>query len=145
MIRALFTLIFAVISLGAGAATAEAAGPAKMYKNPQCGCCEEYAKYLERNGFDITIEPTLDLATIKRLAGVPSKLEACHTLAIDGYVVEGHVPVDTLNRLLAERPKIRGIALPGMPMGSPGMTGTKAGQFTIYEISEGVPEVYAVE
>ena len=145
MMRALIILLFAVIALGVAAANAEAAGPATMYKNPQCGCCEEYAKYLERNGFEIKIEPTVDLATIKKMARVPSKLEACHTLAIDGYVVEGHVPVDTLNRLLAEKPKIRGIALPGMPMGSPGMTGRKAGQFTIYEISDGVPEVYAVE
>ena len=145
MMRALLTLLFAVIALGAAAVNAEAAGPAKMYKNPQCGCCEEYAKYLERNGFEIGIEPTVDLAAIKKMAGVPSKLEACHTLAIDGYVVEGHVPVDTLNRLLTEKPQIRGISLPGMPMGSPGMTGRKAGQFTIYEISDAVSEVYAVE
>jgi len=145
MMRALLTLLFAVIALGTAAVNAEAAGPATMYKNPQCGCCEEYAKYLERNGFEIKIEPTVDLSLIKKMARVPSRLEACHTLAIDGYMVEGHVPVDTLNRLLTEKPQIRGISLPDMPMGSPGMTGRKAGQFTIYEISDGVPEVYAVE
>ncbi len=143
--RALLTLLFAAIALGTAAANSGAAGPATMYKNPQCGCCEEYAKYLERNGFEIKIEPTVDLSLIKKMARVPSQLEACHTTMIGGYVVEGHVPVDTLNRLLTEKPDIRGIALPGMPQGSPGMTGRKAGQFTIYEISDGVPEVYAVE
>jgi hypothetical protein len=72
-------------------------------------------------------------------------LEGCHTMLVDGYVVEGHVPVNTLLRLLTERPEIRGISLPGMPAGSPGMDGEKTAPFTIYEIGEGPPRVYAVE
>jgi hypothetical protein len=77
--------------------------------------------------------------------GVPENLEGCHTTLIGGYVVEGHVPVKTLDRLLTERPKIKGVSLPGMPQGSPGMTGRKSAPFTIYELSPGTPRVYAVE
>jgi hypothetical protein len=76
---------------------------------------------------------------------VPANLEGCHTMLLDGYVVEGHVPVAVINRLLTGRPKIRGISLPGMPEGSPGMSGTKREPFTIYEIGNGPHRVYAVE
>ena len=116
-----------------------------MYKTPQCGCCEAYADYLRENGFDVAVEPAEDLARIKRQYGVPGPLEGCHTTLIQGYVVEGHVPVDALLRLLTERPEIKGISLPGMPAGSPGMSGQKTGPFTIYEIGEGEPKVYALE
>jgi hypothetical protein len=118
---------------------------ATLYKDPQCGCCESYADYLRANGFTITVEPTYDLTLIKRQHGVPEEFDGCHTMLIDGYVVEGHVPVATLNKLLTERPDIKGIFLPGMPLGSPGMGGAKTGPFTIYEFSSRAPEVYAVE
>ncbi|MEQ8396165.1 DUF411 domain-containing protein [Thalassobaculum sp.] len=127
---------------------AHAADPAKtatLYKNPQCGCCEAYADYLRENGYEVTVVPTHDLQLIKQEQGVPEHFEGCHTTLIDNYVVEGHVPVKTLNRLLTERPAIKGISLPGMPMGSPGMNGQKAGPFQIYEIAEGAPKIYAVE
>lgn len=125
-----------------------AAGPSKtatLYKNPQCGCCEDYANYLRQNGFDVKVVATHDLPLIKKEQGVPERFEGCHTTLIDGYVVEGHVPVKSLNRLLTERPAIKGISLPGMPMGSPGMTGPKTVPLTIYAISNGTPRVYAVE
>lgn len=118
---------------------------ATLYKTPQCGCCESYVDYLRDNGFTVTVTPTHDLSLIKRQHGVPERLDGCHTMLVDGYVVEGHVPLTPLDRLLAERPDIRGISLPGMPLGSPGMGGTKTGPFTIYEIADGAPEVYAVE
>jgi hypothetical protein len=118
---------------------------ATLYKYPQCGCCESYADYLRDNGFAVTVKPTHDLSLIKRQHGVPEALDGCHTMLVDGYVVEGHVPLKSLNRLLTERPDIKGISLPGMPLGSPGMTGTKSAPFTIYEISKGAPKVYAVE
>ena len=127
---------------------AKAGQPAKaatMYKNPQCTCCEAYANHQRDNGFEVAVKPTHDLSLIKRQYGVPEKFEGCHTMLIDGYVVEGHVPAKTLGRLLTERPEIRGISLPGMPMGSPGMTGAKTEPFTIYELSGGAPKVYAVE
>jgi hypothetical protein len=92
-----------------------------MYKNPQCGCCEEYANYLRQNGFRVTVKPAHNMSLISRQNGVPAELAGCHTALIDGYVVEGHVPVGAIKKLLSERPSIKGISLPGMPDGSPGM------------------------
>jgi hypothetical protein len=110
-----------------------------MYKNPQCGCCEQYAKYLRQNGFDVTENATHNMSLISCQNGVPEAPAGCHTMLIGGYVVEGHVPVAAIRNLLTERPSIKGISLPGMPEGSPGMTGQKTEPFTIYEISEGEP------
>jgi hypothetical protein len=116
-----------------------------MYKNPQCGCCEEYATYLRRHGFKVTVTPTHNMSQISRQNGVPEKLAGCHTMRIGGYVVEGHVPVGAINKLLAERPDIKGISLPGMPEGSPGMGGAKAAPFEILEISDGPAKIFSVE
>jgi hypothetical protein len=141
-------LILAAGILALPFVSANAADPAKtatLYKNPQCSCCEDYANYLRRNGFTVTVKPTHDLSLMNKQAGVPSTLEGCHLTMIDGYIVEGHVPVNALNRLLSEKPNIKGISLPGMPIGSPGMTGPKAGPFTIYEIGGDPSRVYAVE
>jgi hypothetical protein len=118
---------------------------ATLYKNPQCGCCEGYAAYLRKNGFEVEVKPTNDLAEISHRAGVPEELQGCHTTFVGGYVVDGHVPVNVIRKLLAERPAIAGIALPGMPEGSPGMNGRKAGPFTIYAVTKdgAPPKVYA--
>ena len=120
---------------------------ATLYKNPQCGCCEGYADYLRDNGFEVDVKPTNDLAEISSKAGVPADFQGCHTMFVDGYVVDGHVPVKTIRKLLSERPDVAGITLPGMPMGSPGMTGEKTEPFTIYSVTkEGEqPTVYATE
>lgn len=120
---------------------------ATMYKNPQCSCCEGYAAYLRRNGFQVDVKPTNDLAEISRKAGVPEKFQGCHTIFLEGYVVDGHVPVKVIRKLLAERPQIAGITLPGMPEGSPGMTGRKTEPFTVYAVTKdgAPPTVYAVE
>ena len=107
-----------------------------LYKSPECGCCEGHASHLRRHGFTVTSKPTNELAEISRKAGVPPDLQGCHTAFIGDYVVEGHVPVEAINKLLAERPAIKGIALPGMPDGSPGMPGPKAGPFVIYAIGQ---------
>ena len=136
-------LLVLVLLFGVGAACAEPVG-ATMYKLPGCGCCEDYAKYLRQHGFIVTVRPTPNLTQVSRQNGVPEKLAGCHTMMIGGYVVEGHVPVSTIDKLLSERPKIKGISLPGMPEGSPGMTGRKTEPFTIYEISEDA-KVFAVE
>lgn|SRR5262245_40180741 len=119
----------------------------KLYKDPQCGCCEGYADYLRQNGFAIDVTPTYDLAEISRNAGVPPKLQGCHTMLMEGYVVDGHVPVNVIRKLLAERPQIAGITLPGMPEGSPGMTGQKREPFTIYAVYKNgaEPTVYATD
>jgi hypothetical protein len=118
-----------------------------LYKNPQCSCCEGYADYLRHNGFKVEVKPTHDLAEISRKAGVPPKLQGCHTSFIDGYVVDGHVPVATIRKLLSEKPAIAGIALPGMPLGSPGMGGEKNSTFVIYSVTKDgkAPAVYNTE
>lgn len=97
-----------------------------MYKNPDCQCCSKWAAYMEKNGFSITENPTDDLASVKEKYGVPNQLGACHTALIDGYVVEGHVPAEAINKLLKERPDAKGIAVPGMPNGAPGTTGKRS-------------------
>ena len=114
--------------------------PVTLYKNPSCTCCEGYAQYLGQNGFKVDVKPTNDLAEISRKAGIPEELEGCHTSFIGNYVVDGHVPVKTIRKLLDEKPAIAGITLPGMPSGSPGMFGEKTGPLTIYAVSrDGTP------
>jgi hypothetical protein len=138
-------LCAAAVALAAAAVASEPDRNATLYKNPDCDCCDGYADYLRRSGFTVAVKPTHDLSRIKREQGVPERLDGCHTTLVGGYVVEGHVPVGPIDRLLAERPAIRGISLPDMPPGSPGMTGRKAAPFVIYEFGGGMPKVYAVE
>ena len=143
-----------IFCLGAALATLiiplpAAADPlhATLFKNPQCSCCEGYAAYLRKNGFEVDVKPTNDLAEISSKAGVPEKFQGCHTMFVNGYVVDGHVPVNVIRKLLSERPAIAGITLPGMPEGSPGMAGQKHGLFTIYAVTKdgAAPSVYATE
>ncbi|MGE0853173.1 MAG: DUF411 domain-containing protein [Hyphomicrobiaceae bacterium] len=132
---------------GATAAHAGELTRAILYKAPQCGCCETYAGYLRENGFDVAVKPTHQLANISRRAGVPEALEGCHTMFVGGYVVDGHVPAAVIRKLLADRPTVAGITLPGMPTGSPGMSGTKTDPFVIYAIPKDgdAPSGYATE
>lgn len=118
---------------------------ATLYKNPQCSCCEGYAAYLRHNDFDVEVKPANDLAEISQKAGVPEKYQGCHTMFVEGYVVDGHVPAEVIRKLLAERPAIAGITLPGMPEGSPGMFGEKTQTFVIYAVTKDdkPPAVYA--
>jgi hypothetical protein len=118
-----------------------------LYKNPQCSCCEAYADYLRANGFEVEIRPTNDLTPISLKAGVSAKLEGCHSMFVDGYVVDGLVPVDIVRKLLTEKPAIAGVTLPGMPAGAPGMPGPKTATFTIYTVTKDgkAPTVYATE
>jgi len=119
---------------------------ATLYKSPQCGCCEGYAAYLRKNGFTVDVKTTNELAEISQKAGVPENLQGCHTMFVEGYVVDGHVPVGVIRKLLRERPSIAGVTLPGMPEGSPGMTGKKTGPFMIYAVTKGAaPTIYATE
>ena len=144
--RNLLALIVLVVALSSGPAKAEQPYAATLYKNPQCGCCEGYADYLRENGFEVTVKPTHDLPLLHRQYGVPEPLVGCHTTLVDGYVVEGHVPIGArAPHARPSGPAIKGISLPGMPAGSPGMFGEKTGPFTIYEIGDGPAKVYAVE
>lgn len=133
--RALLISAAAVLS-SAGAAMA---APVKgvLYRNPHCACCGAYADYLDRNGFDVTLKSTYDLTKVNARLGVPDALAGCHTMVLeDHYVVSGLVPVAAIRKLLAERPDIRGISLPDMPPGAPGMMGTKTGPFVIIAITK---------
>ena len=148
--KAAFVLVatFATV-LAVSPASADEARTATLYKPLQCGCCDEYAKYLEGHGFKLKVEslPDPQFEMTKRMAAVPERFYGCHTLAVDGYVVEGLVPIDTLTKLLTEKPKIRGISLPGMPVGAPGMPGRRSTPLIIYEIQQGsgAPKEFARE
>ncbi len=95
-----------------------------VYKTEGCGCCNGWVEHLQAAGFEVDARNVTDLMSVKMDAGVPADLSSCHTALVDGYVVEGHVPADVVKSLLAERPEAAGIAVPGMPIGSPGMEGT---------------------
>jgi len=113
----------------------DALAEATIYKSPSCGCCGQYAAYLEQKGYSVGIEGVQDMSVIKKRFGVPYELESCHTMEIAGYVVEGHVPEEAIRKLLTEKPDIKGIGMAGMPSGSPGMPGAKVSDFVIYEIT----------
>jgi len=109
-------------ALAAGEAPGVPGGKAiTVYKSPTCGCCAGWAEYLRDNGFQVTVVDQNDLRPVKARYGVGRELQSCHTAVIDGYVVEGHVPVDDIWRLITEKPDAAGITAPGMPMMSPGM------------------------
>lgn len=90
-------------------------------KDPNCGCCTAWADHLRANGFAVTVVEDGQINRLKAKLGVPSALASCHTAEIDGFVIEGHVPASAIRRLLEQRPSVRGLAVPGMPVGSPGM------------------------
>ena len=115
------------------------------FKSASCGCCGIWAKYAKKEGFSVDVKVLPSMDTKKTELGIPSELSSCHTSLIEGYVVEGHVPVEAINKLLEERPDIKGIALPGMPSGTPGMPGPKTSDWTIYSMhNDGSKSVFMV-
>jgi hypothetical protein len=92
-----------------------------VFKDPNCGCCKAWVDHLRKHGFTVTTKDTSDMAPIKNSARVPADHRSCHTAFVSGYVIEGHVPADDIKRLLADNPKVAGLAVGGMPIGSPGM------------------------
>ena len=113
-----------------------------VYRSPDCNCCHLWAAIAEQAGWTVVTADRPDMAAFKAETGVPEHVASCHTAIIDGYFVEGHVPLAAIERLLAERPAIDGIALPGMPAGSPGMGGVAEGPFEILAISGGEVTVF---
>jgi len=107
-----------------------------LYKDPNCDCCQDYVAYLKENGFEVETVNTQEMIDIKEKYQISPGLEACHTAIIDNYFIEGHVPIEGINKLLKEKPDILGIGLAGMPSGSPGMGGIKKGEFKIYSLSK---------
>jgi hypothetical protein len=124
ILLALFTLAAACTAQRAEqplSAAQNAAEIITVYKSPTCGCCSDWIAHLKEAGFTVEAVDRDDLAAIKAQHQVPARLQSCHTALVDGYVIEGHVPAREIHRLLTERPPITGLAVPGMPIGSPGM------------------------
>ncbi len=143
----LMALWFAIIPLPVNAQpTADALEPAidtatqpeiSIYRSESCGCCKKWGEHVEEAGFPIQDQVIQDLDAFKQAKGVIPELSSCHTAVVEGYVVEGHVPATSIQQMLNERPDIRGLTAPGMPMGSPGMetTGFKAEAFDVLAIA----------
>lgn len=137
-------ILLMALTLGLQLPALAATIPVKLYKNPNCGCCDLYAKHLEANGFKVELINTTAMTSIKQKYGVPEKLEGCHTALIEGYVVEGLVPAEHVKRLLKERRSVKGVSLPGMPVGAPGMPGNKQAPLHIYYLDSGAtPKIFA--
>ncbi len=139
MLLKMLAALALAVPLLAGAADRSPVEPAArplltVHKSPYCGCCKQWIEHMRAHGFEVTVVETEDLGPVKARVGVPPGKGSCHTAEVEGYFVEGHVPAEDVKRLLAERPDARGIALPGMPIGSPGM-----------EIEGVPPQAYTVE
>ena len=132
------------LSLGGFAAAQRPAPVVEVYKSPTCGCCANWVKHLEAAGFTTKVTSVDDITEVKTKYGVPGRVQSCHTAVVGGYVLEGHVPAADVQRLLKEKPAVVGVAVPGMPIGSPGMevgstvqrydvlTFNKQGQTTVF-------------
>ncbi|MFA5371821.1 MAG: DUF411 domain-containing protein [Sideroxydans sp.] len=140
------TIMLALILTLAWTGAAHALPTITVHKSPTCGCCEKYVDYLRENGFKVNALNENDMDAIKKRHSV-AHVASCHTGLINGYVVEGHVPVAAIRKLLKERPDIVGISAPGMPMNSPGMGEMKKGTLTIYAVPKDgkEPYVFSVE
>lgn len=123
-------MTYRVFAVALAAALASVSGPVlaqrpaptvQVYKSPTCGCCANWVKHLEQHGFTTKVTETDKLDEIKAQHRIPKAAQSCHTAVVDGYVIEGHVPATDVQRLLKERPAVAGLAVPGMPIGSPGM------------------------
>jgi hypothetical protein len=138
----------AVAFVGTGtvaAGTATAAGPEiTVFKDPNCGCCKNWVEYLRKHGYRVTVRDTSGLAAVNRTAGVSDAIAACHTAFVNGYVIEGHVPVEDIDRLLKEKPKVAGLAVPGMPQGSPGMESATPQHYDVLSFQRsGATQIFA--
>lgn len=102
-----------------------------VHKDPNCGCCLGWVSHLKKAGFTVTVEETSKLGLVRNRLGVPTDLAACHTAEVNGYVLEGHVPAAAVRQLLEKRPNAAGLAVPGMPLGSPGMEGSTPEKYEV--------------
>ena len=136
-----------VLALAAGSSAQQQPKPVAItvYKSASCGCCVKWVDHMKANGFAATVRDVENIGALKLKLGIRPEYSSCHTTEVGGYVVEGHVPADVVQRLLKERPKIAGIAVPNMPAGSPGME-VESGRKDRYDIlaftSDGKTSVY---
>tara|TARA_Y100000992_G_scaffold293771_1_gene252765 strand:- start:206 stop:688 length:483 start_codon:yes stop_codon:yes gene_type:complete len=114
----------------------------EVFKTPSCGCCYGYVLFLEREKFKVKQTDMRSLHSIKQKYNIPVEMQSCHTTIIGKYFIEGHVPLEAINKLLKEKPNIDGIALPGMPIGTPGMPGDKDEPYVIYQLIDGKFSVF---
>lgn len=124
---------FVICASAIGAKSAEAFPSIKVHRDPGCGCCGAWVDHLRASGFTAEVVETVEMLRVKTKLGVPQSLASCHTAEVDRYLIEGHVPASAIKRLLRERPRAKGLAVPGMPVGSPGM-----------EVKGTAPETYEV-
>jgi len=114
-----------------------------VYKSPTCGCCTKWVKHMEASGFTVEARDVADVNPYKQKLGLPLGLGSCHTAVVDGYLIEGHVPAEDIRRLLHEQIEAKGLAVPGMPMGSPGMEGARKDRYEVLLLDkEGQTSVY---
>jgi len=139
--------VFAVRALGAQGSTQGALPAMTVYKSAQCGCCAAWVDHATAAGFTVRVVNTEDLATVKREMGIPPRLASCHTVVVGSFLIEGHVPASDVKRLLAQRPRVRGLAVPGMPVGSPGMEQGSPANYDRYDViafsADGSTSVFA--
>ena len=114
----------------------------EVFKTPSCGCCYGYVLFLEKEKFKVKQTDMRSLHTIKQKYNIPVEMQSCHTTIMGKYFIEGHVPLEAVNKLLKEQPDIDGIALPGMPIGTPGMPGNKDEPYVIYQLKDGKSSVF---
>lgn len=114
----------------------------QVFKSPTCGCCSMWVDHLARSGFEVEAKDVADLDAVKQMAGVPAHLQACHTAVIEGYAIEGHIPASAIKKLLAERPAIKGLAVPGMPQGSPGMPSATPEPYDVIAFGAGDDQLF---
>ena len=114
----------------------------EVFKTPSCGCCYGYVLFLEEEKFEVKQTDMRSLHTIKQKYNIPVEMQSCHTTIMGKYFIEGHVPFEAVNKLLKEQPDIDGIALPGMPIGTPGMPGDKDEPYVIYQLKDGKSSVF---
>ena len=144
MTRTLRITSLFIALLSVGAVFAQSTLGIEVYKNQYCGCCHEWIAHLQKNGFKVTANDVPDTAPVRESLGIPVKLGSCHTAKIGGYAIEGHVPAADIKRLLKEKPKAIGLAVPGMPAGSPGMESPNPQPYnTLLVMKDGTTKVWA--
>ena len=126
----------AILATSVVAADATSRSHVTVYKTPSCGCCEAWSKALEKAGYDVERHDMEDLSDVRRLETVPAGVEGCHTAALDGYFLEGHVPLAAIRKLQKERPQIAGLAVPGMPAGSLGMGEHTSARYVVVSVDK---------
>jgi hypothetical protein len=144
IVTALSTLVLTTAAVRTAPGVEAAKPTITVYKDPSCGCCKNWIEHLIKHGYRVDAKDTPAMAEVKRTLGVPDALTSCHTAVVNGYLIEGHVPAADIDRLLAKKPHVAGLAVPGMPMGSPGMEGPRTQHYQVLSFDKnGKTKVFA--